>query len=52
MALRVSDSTMITRVKLVIMMSSAGATLSSVRPMMMVRLSLGLVSVPPRLTEI
>src|SRR5579862_7580555 len=51
-ALRVSESTMITRVKLVSMMSSAGATLSSVRKMMMVRLSLGLLKVLPRLTEI
>src|SRR5579862_6978854 len=42
---------MITRVKLVIMMSSAGATLSSVRAMMISRLSLGLVTALPRLID-
>jgi hypothetical protein len=42
---------MITRVKLVIMMSSAGAMLSSVKAMMISRLSLGFVMAFPRLID-
>src|SRR4051794_33783458 len=48
-ALRVSESTMTMRVKLVIIMRSAGATVSSVSATMMVMLWLGLLSVSPRL---
>ena len=40
------------RVKLVSSISSEGATASSVRAMIMVMLSLGLLTVPPRFTEI
>ena len=42
---------MIIRVKLVSNMSSDGATASSVRPMIMVMLSLGLPRLPPRFTD-
>src|SRR5947209_5167016 len=48
-ALRVSDSTMTMRVKLVTIINRAGATASSVSAMMMVTLSLGLLRAPPRL---
>jgi hypothetical protein len=51
-AWRVRESTMIIRVKLVSMMSSAGATARRVRPMMMTRLVLGLPAPPPRLIDI
>src|SRR5438105_4489712 len=47
-ALRVSDSTITMRVKLVSMMSSAGATDSSVMSTMIIRLWLGLPPTPPR----
>src|SRR4051812_6084202 len=50
-ALRVSDSTMTMRVKLVIIMSSAGAIDRSVRATMIVTLSDGLFSVLPRLID-
>src|SRR4051812_10400365 len=52
-ALRVSESTMTMRVKLVIIMRSAGATVSSVSATMIVMLWLGLLMVSPRwrLTE-
>src|SRR3954447_24277994 len=49
-ALRVSESTMTMRVKLVIIMSSAGAIDISVSATMIVRLSLGLLNELPRLT--
>jgi hypothetical protein len=42
---------MITRVKLVIMMSSAGAMLNRVKAMMISRLSLGFVTALPRLID-
>src|SRR4051794_41591991 len=48
-ALRVSDSTITMRVKLVTIIKRAGATASSVSAMMMVTLSLGLLRAPPRL---
>src|SRR5437868_5541556 len=50
-AFRVSDSTMTMRVKLVIIMSSAGATDSSVKATMIVMLSLGFDSEFPRLMD-
>src|SRR3954454_3131238 len=48
-ALRVSDSTITIRVKLVTIIKRAGATASSVNAMMMVTLSLGLLRALPRL---
>src|SRR4051812_28139164 len=48
-AFLVSESTMTMRVKLVIIMSSAGATVSSVSATMIVMLWLGLLIVSPRL---
>src|SRR3954465_14054742 len=50
-ALRVSDSTMTMRVKLVIIISRAGATDNRVRATMMVMLSLGFDSEFPRLID-
>src|SRR3954447_713067 len=49
-ALRVSESTMTMRVKLVIIINRAGAIDSSVSATMIVMLSLGLLSEFPRLT--
>src|SRR5947209_2538646 len=48
-ALRVSDSTMTMRVKLVIIIKMAGATVRSVSATMIVMLWLGLLMVSPRL---
>jgi hypothetical protein len=45
------DKTMIMRVKLVSSISNEGATESSVRAIIIVMLSLGLLRVPPRFTE-
>jgi hypothetical protein len=51
-AWRVRDKTMIMRVKLVSSISNEGATASSVKAMIIVMLSLGWLTVPPRFTEI